>query len=279
MPDFLPNGCRLTGHLGMGLLVRGRTGSYTCAFSGSFTGKAGDSQTDTVTAVATDSSSQTATATGSATVTLTKGPTGYIEICKHAGDPGVRGTFTFTVGSRTVRVPVGACSPVIPLPAGPATITELKQAPDHMSGCRTVPSTRLISCSNVAQTATVMVKAGGTAQQTLVIITNRAPAGDLKVCKVAGAGVRIGTRVHFTVNGQPITVPAGPAPGGYCVIADQYPLGTHVTVIEQIPAAEHVAAITASPANRLVSADLTTGTAVLDVERGFTEVTYTDTSP
>jgi hypothetical protein len=254
--------------------------SYTCVFSGQFTGKAGDSQTDTVTAVATDSSNQTATASGSATVTLTKAaPSGYIEICKHAASPGVKGIFTFTVGSQTVRVPVGACSPVIRVQAGSATITELRQAPDYLASCQTVPASRLISCDHNTQTATVLVRAGGTGQQTVVIFNNRVPTGKIKVCKVAGTGVPVGTRIHFTVNRHAIVVPAGPAPGGYCVLADQSPLGTQVTVTEQTPATEHVSAITASPASRLVSDNLTTGTAVVDTGRGFTDVTFTDTSP
>jgi hypothetical protein len=207
-----------------------------------------------------------------------QGPSGHIEICKHAGSPGVKGTFTFTFGSHTVHVPVGACSPLISVPSGQATITELRRAPDYLASCRTVPSSRLISCDRSTQTATVTVKPGSTARQTVVIITNRVPVGEIKVCKVAGAGVRVGTRIHFTVNGHAITVPAGPAPGGYCVVVGRFPLGTQATIIEQIPAAEHVSAITASPAKRLVSADLTTGTAVVDVGKGFIDVTFTDTS-
>ncbi|HLX51314.1 MAG TPA: ice-binding family protein [Streptosporangiaceae bacterium] len=272
--DLNGNGTCATG----GTIAAGQ--SYTCAFSGQFLGKAGDSQTDTVTAVVTDSRNQTASASGSATVTLTKpAPSGYIEICKQAAGPGVKGIFTFTVGSHTVHVPVGACSPLIRVPSGRAVITELRRAPDYLASCRTVPSSRLINCNRSAQTATVAVKAGSSAQQTVVIFTNRVPAGEVKVCKVAGAGVRIGTRIHFTVNRHAITVPAGPAPGGYCVLAGRFLLGTQVTITEQIPAAEHVSAITASPAKRLVSADLTTGTAVVDAGKGFTDVTFTDTTP
>lgn len=258
-------------------IAAGKT--YTCTFSGQFHGKAGASQTDTVTAVATDSSHQTATASGSAKVTLTKGaPSGHIEICKRAAGPGVKGIFTFTVGSHTVRVPVGACSPLIQVPSGQATITELRRAPDHLASCRAEPSNRLISCNLTAQTATVAVKAGGSAQQTVVIFTNRVPGptGEIKVCKVAGPGVRVGTRIHFTVNGRAVTVPAGPAPGGYCVLAGQFSQGTKVIVTERIPAGERVSAITASPARRLVSADLKTGRAVADVGKGFIDVTFTD---
>jgi uncharacterized repeat protein (TIGR01451 family) len=45
--------------------------SYTCSFTGTFTGKGGDSQTDTVTVTAVNSRGQTATATAQATVSLT----------------------------------------------------------------------------------------------------------------------------------------------------------------------------------------------------------------
>ena len=253
--------------------------SYSCSFSGEFLGKAGASQTDTVTAVVTDSSSQTATASGSATVTLTKPGSGYIEICKRAGGIGVKGIFTFTVGSHTVNVPVGACSAPIRVPSGQATITEVRQAPDYLASCRTIPSNRLISCDLSTQTATVAVAAGGVARQSVVIFTNRVPVSRLKVCKVAGTGVPVGTKIHFTVNRHAVTVPAGPAPGGYCVLASQFLPGTQVTVTEQIPGGEHVSAITASPANRLVSDDLTTGTAVLNMGKGFTDVTFTDMRP
>jgi hypothetical protein len=40
----------------------------------------------------------------------------------------------------------------------------------------------------------------------------------LKICKVAGSGVQVGTPVIFTVGNRHITVPAGPAPGGDCAL-------------------------------------------------------------
>jgi len=253
--------------------------SYGCTFTGQFLGKAGDSQTDTATAVATDSRSQTATASASATVTLTKpGPSGYIEICKHAATAGVTGIFTFTAGPYTEHVPVGACSPAIRLPAGQATITELRRAPDYLASCRTEPSSRLVSCDRSTQTATVIVKAGSTAKQTAAIFSNAVPTGRLKVCQVAGTHVPAGTKFYFTDGQHSITVPAGPAPGGYCVLASQFPLDTQVTITQQIPASDQVSAITASPATRLASTDLATGTAVISIGKGFTDVTFTDTS-
>ena len=73
--------------------------TYSCSFSGNFTGDAGDSQTDTVTAVAVDNQNNPATATDVATVTITDVPP-TISVDKTANplsrpEPG--GTFTFTV--------------------------------------------------------------------------------------------------------------------------------------------------------------------------------------
>ncbi|MCA1683654.1 MAG: hypothetical protein LC708_00765, partial [Actinobacteria bacterium] len=48
--------------------------TYTCTFTGNFSGNAGDRQTDTVTATATNSRNQSVTATAQATVSLTPGP-------------------------------------------------------------------------------------------------------------------------------------------------------------------------------------------------------------
>ncbi len=253
--------------------------AYSCSFSGSFTGAAGDAQTDTVTATVTDVLGATATGTGSATVTLTQPGTGYIEICKKASGAGVSGTFTFSVDSLTVHVPVGACSGVIKLPAGRTLITEHAQPGYELASCDTKPTSRLVACDRSNQSATVMVVAGGTAQQTMVDFVNRVPGpgtGAVKVCKVAGAGVPVGTRIRFTVNGHAITVPAGPSPGGYCVLAGRFPLNTQVSIAEQIPADEHVSAISVSPMARRVSVNTGAGRTVITVGSGFTDVTFTD---
>ena len=73
--------------------------SYTCSFTGSFLGDAGQSQTDIVTATAVDNEGSRATDTDDATVTLTNVPP-TISVVKTA-DPTSRpapgGVFTFTV--------------------------------------------------------------------------------------------------------------------------------------------------------------------------------------
>jgi hypothetical protein len=87
-------------------------GSTTCSFVGSFTGVAGNSETDTVTVVGTDVNNNTATDADDATVTLTA-PLPQIIVTKLVSpgslpEPG--GVFTFTV---QVNNPSGASSVTI----------------------------------------------------------------------------------------------------------------------------------------------------------------------
>ena len=77
---------------GLGTCATGGTipvgNSYSCVFSGSFTGVAGDSQTDTVTATLLDANQATAMGPAQATVRLP--PPGMLEICtlpNHANAP------------------------------------------------------------------------------------------------------------------------------------------------------------------------------------------------
>ena len=84
--------------------------SAPCSFTGPFTGKAGDSQTDTVTVTGVDSNGVTATATAKATVTLTT-VLPAINVTKSANPllmaaPGGFYTFTVTVINTSSVVPV-----------------------------------------------------------------------------------------------------------------------------------------------------------------------------
>jgi hypothetical protein len=108
------------------------------------------------------------------------------------------------------------------------------------------------------------------------------PVGTLKVCKVAGPGIAVGTPFSFTANGTTFQVPAGPAPGGTCVVVTPNPgfaVGTTVNIVETpIPAGVAVSSIAvavASPGN-VVSTTLATGTASVVLGPGVTEVTFTD---
>jgi hypothetical protein len=104
--------------------------------------------------------------------------------------------------------------------------------------------------------------------------------GTLKICKVAGPGVPLGTPFTFTVgfgsSAHTVTVTAGPDPGGNCVIVQAYPIGATVTVTETIPVGGTVVSIDVEPPNRTVPGTLNTaaGTVEVHIGPGVTEVTY-----
>ena len=93
----------------------------------------------------------------------------------------------------------------------------------------------------------------------------------------------MGTPFTFTasstagsVTGPP--VPAGPSPGGNCIILQSLPVGTIVTVAETIPVGDAVSSITVAPLSQLVpgTLSLAAGTVAITIGSGVTEVTYTD---
>ncbi len=108
--------------------------------------------------------------------------------------------------------------------------------------------------------------------------------GQVKICKTAGNGVPVGTPITFTVADPPhtsttVTVPAGPAPGGYCVMAGAYALGSNLNVHEAIPPGDRVTDISVAPPARQVGVpNLGTGTVRARVGAGVTEVSYDDAS-
>ncbi|HJR79853.1 MAG TPA: hypothetical protein VJ821_07260 [Anaerolineales bacterium] len=109
----------------------------------------------------------------------------------------------------------------------------------------------------------------------LAVNTPPPELGQLKVCKVAGAGVTEGKAFSFQVGNANYSVPAGPGEGGFCVLAGQYPLDTELTIQEDIPAGYYVTRIEAKPA-RLTSKDVAQGTAIVKIGSGVTEVIFTN---
>jgi len=104
--------------------------------------------------------------------------------------------------------------------------------------------------------------------------------GLLKVCKVAGPGVAVGTPYNFTAGSSTFTVPAGPAPGGTCVVGPSLPLGSTVTVAETVPAGDMVSSIAVAPPGQLVGVpNLGGGSVDVTIGSGVTEVTFTDRKP
>src|SRR5665213_2229859 len=112
--------------------------------------------------------------------------------------------------------------------------------------------------------------------------TNAATAcqGTLQVCKVAGSGVVEGTNFAFSVAGTPLTIHAGPAPGGSCSAALVVP-AVPATIAETIPSGTSLASVTTLPgAGLLISSDLAAGTATVAVNPGGqTIATFVDTIP
>lgn len=99
----------------------------------------------------------------------------------------------------------------------------------------------------------------------------------LKLCKAAGLGVTVGTPFAFNVNGNPLSIPAGPLPGGYCVVAGSFALNTPVLVRETGPLGYTLANITVAPATSLVGApDLLNKRVQLTMGNGATDVTFTN---
>lgn len=256
--------------------------SYLCSFTRTFTGVAGDSQTDTVDALVTDANGNTATDSDDATVRIT--PVGVFEICKAANNANgaVTGTYTFIFSGRTVNVPVGSCTGPLTVPVGNLTVREVAKPGVRISACTTRPTDRLVKCDPADSSAVIRIVAGGVANETILTITNRlvgsgGPTGAIKVCKIAGPGVGLGTNFSFSVGGKPLTVAAGPASqGGYCKIVYGFAQGTDVVVTEAARAGTHVSAITVQPANRGVSSNNANRTATVTVGSGTTVVSFTN---
>jgi len=111
-----------------------------------------------------------------------------------------------------------------------------------------------------------LVAAAASAQQDL---------GRLKVCKVAGPGVPVGTVFTFTADSvlPPFTVVAGPAPGGFCAVGPTFPVGSVVTVTETLTNGNQVTSITVAPLRPLFTSG---NVAIVQIGTGVTELTFTN---
>ena len=216
--------------------------------------------------------------------------TGYVEICKMSclTDP-VTGYFNFTATNSGVSVgplpiPVGACSGPISIPNGTVTIHETQQLGIEVTNITAynydylgAQINALLSFNLPFQTGNVDVVSGDVSTETVAGFTNCASGpGELKICKVAGPGVQLGTLFSFTASGDPTVyqVPAGPAPGGYCEVAKSYPVGTPVLVTELAQRGYVVSNITVAPPDR--GGMQTSNSVIAIIDSGTTEVTFTN---
>ena len=222
--------------------------------------------------------------------------TGYIEICKQS-DPAhpVTGTYTFTATASfftgsPVQVPVGQCSGVQQVPSGAVTLTEaavLGIAVDDVTAYSYNDLGYYVDQLNTwlrpQLHATVNVAAGDVDLETIATFTNyAAPPGQLKVCKIAGPGVQVGTPFNFQINAPGhlpvmVTIPAGPAnQGGYCQVIGTYQVNTPVLVTELLgPNSPYqVSNITVQPADR--GSHYMQTSVIVTIGAGVTEASFTN---
>jgi hypothetical protein len=218
--------------------------------------------------------------------------TGFLQICKVAGNASVEGTeFGFSIAGNPPTVitvpagpaPLGSCSTPLAVPAGSVFITEIAPTDDTvLTAVSTLPGGLLVGSDLGARTATVTVNAGG---QTIATFLNTkvSTTGFLQICKIAGAGISVGTNFTFSIAGSPntfVTVTAGPAPGGNCSPALPVPFGpTIVTETETPPTTGTVlTSVSTLPIGMLVSSNLAARTATVTVNTGGqTIVTFLNT--
>ena len=138
-----------------------------------------------------------------------------------------------------------------------------------MTAVTTLPSGSLVSSNLAAGGATVTVNGGGQTIATFLdtVIPILPNTGFLQICKVAGAGVAVGTPFNFSVAGNPVTVLAGPAPGGSCSAPLVVPVGA-VFIAETASPGTVMSSVTTLPAGLLVSNNLSAGTATVTVNAG-----------
>ncbi len=220
--------------------------------------------------------------------------TGYFEICKMSclTNP-VTGNFTFTatnsgVTNGPITVPVNACSGPIQMPNGTITLKESQQLGTDVTGISAYDydylgnqTNALLSYNLPFATGNINVVSGDISTETVAGFTNCASGpGELKICKVAGTSDLIGQSFSFTATASgtstTYSVPAGPAPGGYCVVATSYPVGTPVLVKENAPtySSYEVSGIAVAPADR--GGTQTSASVIAIIDSGTTEVTFTN---
>ena len=183
------------------------------------------------------------------------------------------GTITAVAGSNTISLMGGTLNPT-----GDPNGFDMCSFVVNVSGVPGTPPGQVTNTTgSISATVNGGTVTGGTATANITLT-----AGNLQICKVAGAGVTVGTRFSFLVNGTiTLSTQAGPAPGGACSPVTSVGDGP-TTVAEVLTNGTVVTSVTAAPANLLVSSNLAGGSAVVTVNAGaMTTVTFVNgvTSP
>jgi hypothetical protein len=224
--------------------------------------------------------------------------TGFVEICKASGSPGVTGTFSFMInGSISATADAGECTAPIAVPDGTATVVETNYTDANgfatndytaVSAIHTSqpggPDEALSSFNLAGRSAVVDVVGGDESTTTIVTFTNMLVQGYVEVCKaqVAGAGLD-GQSFSYTIQGAMGFAATANVLVGACSNPIYAPAG-HVNIAEGGPSA-FVTSISTQPGNRLLDSDLGAGTATVAVTAaasgavsGESIVTFTNNS-
>jgi uncharacterized repeat protein (TIGR01451 family) len=188
-------------------------------------------------------------------------------------------TFTFNTPPDPIpaqgmsNIPVGSTC-TITEQALPATPIPDKGCPSGFAAWGPIKYPNVLDPKQTLQSLVI-----GASSNTLEVLNSLACVPvqtNIKICKVAGPGIAIGTPFTFSVGASTVTVPAGPAPGGTCVLGPSVPVGSTVTVSETM-AGSTVTSIAVAPTSRLVGTpNLAGGSVNVAIGSGMTDVTFTN---
>ena len=227
---------------------------------------------------------------------------GDVEICKHGNSQLGPGPYGFTVtaplfSTGTLQIPLGECSGSIQVPAaipnGTVTITETPTIGDLVSNVTAYSYNQLGQYVNELPAggwtepdlyANVNVVPGDISLETEAIFTNyAAQPGQLKICKIAGPGVPVGTPFYFFYGPfwqDEITVEAGPPDqGGYCALGPTFNANTPLTISEVSRPPYQVSNITVSCNACTYNINLAKSSVTTTIGAGITEVDFTNFQP
>ncbi len=212
--------------------------------------------------------------------------TGFIEVCKSAGDGYVTGSFDFTITDAAgvpikESVAVGNCTSPIQVAGGNATVTETARNPYFVTDIEATPAGRVVSSDFADRTATVKVVLGDSSTETVVNFENSTATALIKVCKTLtdDSDALAGQTFSFTVadvNGtHTLSFAAGDAGTTECVIdPTALPIGSAVSITEKAFAGAAVVGVSVDPAG--LDAGSAAPTAKLTVGSGISTSTFTN---
>jgi len=206
-----------------------------------------------------------------------------VQICKVAGEGTAPGTpFTFQIAnwSNSTQVinagpaPQGNCitrSYISWFNIGNVTVTESPD-PDYVITDITVTPNLSANTIDLENRNVTLRARQGTRRVTFI----NSRKATVKLCKRAGKAVSVGTPFTFELsNGQNVTVPAGPAPHGYCKkVEGPIATGEEITISEINMPGYWTSSISTLPVDRELSQSLNEHSVTIEAGAGITEVFF-----